>query len=41
MVFINNCFGTSVHLPLSYLTELHVTNRWYTKILTCSISATS
>jgi hypothetical protein len=25
MVFINDCFGTSNHLPLSYLTELHVT----------------
>jgi hypothetical protein len=25
MIFINDCFGTSIHLPLSYLTELHVT----------------
>jgi hypothetical protein len=24
MVFINDCFGTSIHLPLSYLTEFHV-----------------
>jgi hypothetical protein len=24
MVFINDCFGTSIHLPLSYLMELHV-----------------
>jgi hypothetical protein len=25
MVFINDCFSTSIHLPLSYLIELHVT----------------
>jgi hypothetical protein len=25
MVFINDCFGTSIHLLLSYLMELHVT----------------
>jgi hypothetical protein len=38
MVFINDCFGTSIHLPLSYLTELYITN---TKILTRGISVTS
>jgi hypothetical protein len=25
MVFINDYFGTSIHLPLSYLTKLYVT----------------
>jgi hypothetical protein len=25
MVFINDCFDTSIYLPLSYLTELHIT----------------
>jgi hypothetical protein len=38
MVFINDCFDTSIHLPLSYLTKLHIIN---TKILTHGISATS
>jgi hypothetical protein len=38
---INDYFSASIHLPLSHLTKLHVTDRWYTKILTRGISATS
>jgi hypothetical protein len=38
MVFINDCFDTSINLPLSYLMKLYITN---TKILTRGISATS
>jgi hypothetical protein len=41
MIFINDYFGTFVHLPLNHLTEFQVIDRWYTKILTHGISATS